>query len=590
MKQPLKISADFSLPIELVTSTQAILARKRSGKSYCASVMAEELLSAHQQVVVIDPTSAWWGMKSSADGQSAGFPIVVFGGEHADVPLEANSGKFLARTVVEQCFSAIFDVSLLGVAEAIRFVADFATELFHANREAMHLFIDEADAYAPERPFGEETKSLAAIKRLVKQGGIRGIGVTMITQRPQQLAKSILSQVDILTVLRMSHPLDIKAATDWISSEVSPEFAAEVRPALPALPVGTAFVCSAPLNIGRRVAIRERKTFNSGATPKPGEKRVQPRVMAKVDLEKLGEQIKATVEKARANDPEALRKRIAELERRQPAAEPIVERVDKEALVAAQQAEINNILAITRKKMADLFVPRIEESIRNLELCRSLFLDEEKWNLRFLSQQAVEAIQKAVTTQPEKSVIVMPKLKPESEWPKPAKPLTNGSAPSDLTGPERRILNAIAWLESLGVESPEQPAVAFLAGYTYGGGAYNNPRGRLNVRGLVEYVPGDRIRLTGEGKAAAEHPSIPATNEALHGSVLSRLPGPEQRLLKPLLEAYPKPMANKDLAEAANYTPNAGAFNNPRGRLKTLGLIEYPQPGMVRAKDLLFPA
>lgn len=36
-------------------------------------------------------------------------------------------------------------------------------------------------------------------------------------------------------------------------------------------------------------------------------------------------------------------------------------------------------------------------------------------------------------------------------------------------------------------------------------------------------------------------------------------------------------------------TAGAGAFNNPRGRLKTLGLIEYPQPGMVRAKDLLFP-
>ena len=27
----------------------------------------------------------------------------------------------------------------------------------------------------------------------------------------------------------------------------------------------------------------------------------------------------------------------------------------------------------------------------------------------------------------------------------------------------------------------------------------------------------------------------------------------------------------------------------PGGRLKSLGLIEYPQPGMVRAKDLLFP-
>jgi hypothetical protein len=42
---PLEIGKDgFSLPIELVTSTQAILARTRSGKSYTASVRVEALL------------------------------------------------------------------------------------------------------------------------------------------------------------------------------------------------------------------------------------------------------------------------------------------------------------------------------------------------------------------------------------------------------------------------------------------------------------------------------------------------------------------------------------------------------------------
>ena len=46
----------FALPIELVTSTQAILARKRSGKSYTASVQTEELLRHKQQIATIDPT------------------------------------------------------------------------------------------------------------------------------------------------------------------------------------------------------------------------------------------------------------------------------------------------------------------------------------------------------------------------------------------------------------------------------------------------------------------------------------------------------------------------------------------------------
>ena len=184
-----------------------------------------------------------------------------------------------------------------------------------------------------------------------------------------------------------------------------------------------------------------------------------------------------------------------------------------------------------------------------------------------------------------------PKIHTEIERPKTvpqrAVPQSNGNG--SLTGPEQRILNAIAWLEDIGVESPEQPAVAFLAGYSYGGGAYNNPRGRLNMTGMVEYVSGNRIRLTDAGKRLAEPTDVPSTNDALHESVLARLPGPEQRLLKPLLKSYPSAMHNQTLADAAGYTAGAGAFNNPRGRLKTLGLIEYPQPGMVRARDLLFP-
>ncbi len=67
---------------------------------------------------------------------------------------------------------------------------------------------------------------------------------------------------------------------------------------------------------------------------------------------------------------------------------------------------------------------------------------------------------------------------------------------SDLTGPEQRILDAIAWLESIGVDSPEETAVAFLAGYRIGGGAFNNPRGRLRIKGLIDYVGSGCLRLT----------------------------------------------------------------------------------------------
>ena len=139
----------------------------------------------------------------------------------------------------------------------------------------------------------------------------------------------------------------------------------------------------------------------------------------------------------------------------------------------------------------------------------------------------------------------------------------------------------------MGIAEPEQTAVAFLAGYTYGGGGFNNPRGSLRTKGLVAYR-GDRIALNDAGRAVAEVPNTPLTTEELHAKVLAVLPGPEQKLLKILIEIYPEEIAKDALAERSGYAPGSGGFNNPCGRLRTLGLAEYPSPGKVKAKSLLF--
>jgi hypothetical protein len=45
---------------------------------------------------------------------------------------------------------------------------------------------------------------------------------------------------------------------------------------------------------------------------------------------------------------------------------------------------------------------------------------------------------------------------------------------------------------------------------------------------------------------------------------------------------------NDELARQAGYEPGGGAFNNPRGRLRTLELVTYPEKGWVKASDWLF--
>lgn len=563
----LHISDSLSLPLEFITQTQAILAKRGVGKSYTASVEAEEMLKAGQQVVVIDPTGAWFGLKSSADGRREGFPIAVFGGEHGDVPLEEHAGEIIATAIVERRFSAILDLSLLRKGAVCRFMAPFLETLYRLNREAMHLIVDEADAIAPQKPFGEEARMLGAMEDVVRRGRRRGIGCTLITQRPQVLNKNVLTQCEVLCAMRLVHPKDIDAIEEWVNVHADPQQAKEMISSLPSLPIGTAWFWSPGFgDIFKCVRIRKRETFDSSATPKAGEIAATPKVLAPVDIEKLGQQIQATVQRAKDNDPAALKRKLAELER-QLASRP----------AAAEQktvtVEIPVVKAQELQSLHDAIIglQRVEASVRSA--------------VSAISDALARAQQLSGRRAAPPPPARIPPAAPVRPAPRPVSQRAIAESNGHLSGPEQRIIDSIAWLESIGVNEPEQTAVAFLAGYTIGGGAFNNPRGRLNQRGFVEYA-GERIRLTEEGRRHARIPDAPLDAQELQQRILERLPGPEQKILSALLP-HPRGISNEELAAAAGYEVGGGAYNNPRGRLRSLGLIEYRQ-GTVIPKPLLY--
>jgi hypothetical protein len=98
----LRIARGLALPAEYVTKTAAIVAKRRVGKTYTGAVLAEELVAAGLPFYALDPTSAWWGLRSSATGERAGLPVVVIGGEHGDLPLDLDAGKAIADLIVEE--------------------------------------------------------------------------------------------------------------------------------------------------------------------------------------------------------------------------------------------------------------------------------------------------------------------------------------------------------------------------------------------------------------------------------------------------------------------------------------------------------
>ena len=166
-------------------------------------------------------------------------------------------------------------------------------------------------------------------------------------------------------------------------------------------------------------------------------------------------------------------------------------------------------------------------------------------------------------------------------------PMGNLNPPAgDLTAAQKKILDAIHWWISVGVEHPTRQQVGFVAGYTMNG-HFNNTVSSMRSSALIDYPSRGCLSLTRAGWNLSEPPAVPATTEALQDLVRTQLNSSQQKILDVCLGVWPNRMSRADLAERAGYTEN-GHFNNTVSRMRTLGFIDYPERGYVAASDLLF--
>ncbi len=357
----LRIAENLALPTEAITKTFALLAQRRKGKTYTASVMAEEMVDDKLPWVALDPTGAWWGLRSSADGKSAGLPVYVFGGDHGDLPLERTAGALIADVVVDHPAWYVLDFSHFESKEAERqFATDFAERFYRrkgTNKAPMHLFVDEADMFCPQRvPFGDQ-RMLGAFESIVRRGGIRGIGTTLISQRAAVLNKNVLEQIDVLIALRTVGPNDRKAIAGYVEAHGSTEQQHELIDSIAGLGLGEAWVWEPGEDLFQRVQIRQRRTFNSSATPDSTKQALTPARMAPVDLEKIRHQLATLVQTAEQDDPKELRRQVRELQaqlgRQQPRevvrTKEVVKTVEVPVLQHDELARLENVAHLLAK-------------------------------------------------------------------------------------------------------------------------------------------------------------------------------------------------------------------------------------------------
>jgi len=165
----------------------------------------------------------------------------------------------------------------------------------------------------------------------------------------------------------------------------------------------------------------------------------------------------------------------------------------------------------------------------------------------------------------------------------------NGSAATEgLTPAKQKILNGLAFMESIGVHQTDKTQLALMIGVSPTSGGYFNNLGSLRSAEMIAYPSGGTVMLTDAGRVVASTEGVPTTTEELHDAIRAKLPPAKWKILERLVESYPHGMDKSALAKHIGVSPTSGGYFNNLGSLRSLGLIDYPQPGVVIANSVLF--
>lgn len=540
-----------------------VLGKTGVGKSSAMRLLVEGLLDDAKPLTIIDPKGDWWGIKSAADGKRPGYPVVIFGGEHADVPINAHAGAAVAELVATGNRPSLIDLGGWMVGERTRFFIEFASSLFKQTRGARYLVIDEVHNFAPQGKIMDVDagKMLHWANRLASEGRGKGLTLLAASQRPQKVHKDFLTCAETLIAMKVIHKLDRDAIKDWIDGCADPAIGKEVLTTLAGMKRGEAWAWSPEIEFGpERVKFPMFSTYDSFKPQAADAGKLKG--WAEVDLEEVRKKLAASIEQAQANDPATLKRRIAELERQVRTAAPAPAGATKEELQAAEQRGFAN----GHRRGWD------ECGAAHTAASASVVYDAPAGPM----PKAAYTVHPQRTRAPATNQALR-------QVAKAAAAHVNGN----LTAPRQKILDQLAWLESLGLYPAPKETLAAVCGVSPTSGGYFNNLGALRSAGLIEYPQGGVVAFTTEGRATANAPRT--DGRPIHEHWLDIVTGPQRLILEALLELHPDAISKDALAKQIGVPPTSGGFFNNLGRLRTLGAIDYPSPGHAALTRYVMP-
>lgn len=593
------ISPDLKLPIDAITQTFALLAKRRAGKSYTARKFAEQVAMAGQQLIIIDPKGDWWGIRSAADAKGVGLPITILGGEHGDIPIEATGGELVAKLAVEQRTSLLLDLSEFRKNQVPVFMGPFLETLYRLKAQEKHrtpvmLIIDEADAIAPQKPRKDQLRMLGGADDIVRRGGQRGLGCMLVTQRSAVLNKDVLTQTEILVALRTIAPQDLAAMEAWFEKHGTKEERDILMDSLPSLPIGDAWFWSPgwPTDKGifKRIHVAPIETFDSGASPKVGSVIRKPKAAAFVDLEALRVAMADTIQRKKADDPKELRRETERLQGE-------IAQLTMQLHASKTEHLITSPAAIEKARTlaVEQFKSQFAREMKTYERGIWKFVADARTAVGAIAADAAVFLEGTVDFYPSlpslDDIVVVdytPDPAPVTRPLRAETPVVKASAgglvsrrPSS-TSPNGKKLDrcARALLSVLafrGARGATQSQLAILSGYSRTSSGFANALGTLRTSGLSA-GRGDENTITDAGMIeVGDEYDKPCHGKELLNLWLGKLDKAERTILQALVD-HRDGLSKDDLSEVTGYSTTSSGFANACGKLRTLELAQSGWP------------
>ena len=570
--------SNLPFPEKILHQHIATLGKTGSGKSSALRVIAEYLLDKNRRVAIVDPKGDWWGLKSSADGKSAGYPVITFGDfkepRATDVPINDRSGKHVAELIATGNRPCVIGFRGWMPAQLVRFWLDFAPALFNGNEGELYVIIDEVHNFAPKgKIFDPDAgKCLHWTNRIMSEG--RGLGLTFFiaSQRPQKVHNDTLDNCETLIAMRVAHPAAREALKDWIDGNGDPATGKEVLATLAQLKRGQAWVWSPENSFGpERVQFPIFSTFDSFAPPQL-QKKVSQAGWSEVNLDQVREKLASVIAEAKANDPKELKAEVGRLKQ--------------------------ELLKKHRDTTSEAKVPKVDQHVieRAVKQATAPLLRQIE-QIRRQAKQAIENFGKAAA--PLNAIanlrqVDIPQIPAATVAPAPVRIQTPraASAPvngdASVSGSQLRVLSRLVeLLECTGQASVKKEQLAAWSQYSPTSGGYNNLLGSLRSSGLIEYPQPGMVTITDAGRAIAQPEEIPVSSEEMRERAKRVLGGSEAKLLD-ILHRSRETWSKEQLGQESGFSHTSGGFNNYLGHMRTLGFVEYPAPGQVKAADWLY--